>query len=130
MNSDMAVDRKSNIRDRNTKVRRGFNVYYDYSLLFLTIFLVVFGLVMIYSASSYISQRDHNDAGVFFRGQLGAAILGVIGMVIVSKIDYRNFTKRTRILGCSTIKLLYLLCALLQLYVLIFGVESHEKRDG
>ena len=30
---------------------------YDYSLLFLTIFLVCFGLVMIYSTSSYNAMK-------------------------------------------------------------------------
>ena len=34
------------------KVRR----FYDYSLLFVIVFLTIFGLVMIYSASSYTAQ--------------------------------------------------------------------------
>ena len=33
--------------------------FYDYSLLFTIIFLTVFGLIMIYSASSYKAQLDH-----------------------------------------------------------------------
>mgnify|MGYP006891115895 CR=1 FL=1 len=36
--------------------------FYDYSLLFCIIFLSVFGLVMIYSASSYTAQLKYNNA--------------------------------------------------------------------
>ena len=36
--------------------------YYDYSLLLLTIFLVCFGLIMIYSTSSYSAQLKQEDS--------------------------------------------------------------------
>ena len=39
---------------KKKKLRR----YYDYSLLFTIIFLTVFGLIMIYSSSSYSAQID------------------------------------------------------------------------
>ena len=44
--------------------------FYDYSLLFCIIFLSVFGLVMIYSASSYTAQLKYNNAGYFMMRQL------------------------------------------------------------
>ena len=34
--------------------------FYDYSLLFTIAFLIMFGLLMIYSASSYKAQLDYN----------------------------------------------------------------------
>ena len=37
--------------------------FYDYSLLFIIIFLTVFGLVMIYSASSYTAQLSSKYNG-------------------------------------------------------------------
>ena len=37
--------------------RKKLHSYYDYSLLFLILFLVCFGLVMIYSTSSYNAQK-------------------------------------------------------------------------
>ena len=36
--------------------------FYDYSLLFTIIFIMAFGLVMIYSASSYMAQLKYGDA--------------------------------------------------------------------
>lgn len=36
--------------------------YFDYSLLFVIIFLVGFGLVMLYSVSSYEAQSEFGDA--------------------------------------------------------------------
>ena len=47
--------------------------FYDYSLLFCIIFLSVFGLVMIYSASSYTAQLKYNNAGYFMMRQLKIA---------------------------------------------------------
>ena len=35
--------------------------FYDYSLLFTIAFLIMFGLLMIYSARSYKAQLDYND---------------------------------------------------------------------
>ena len=39
----------------------------DISLLIAVIFLVVFGFVMIYSASSYSAQLQYDDAAYFFK---------------------------------------------------------------
>ena len=36
--------------------------FFDYSLLFIVLFLLGFGLVMIYSASSYEAFQDFHDA--------------------------------------------------------------------
>ena len=42
--------------------------YYDYGMFMLVIFIVAFGLVMIYSSSSYMAQthEDYNYDGAFF----------------------------------------------------------------
>lgn len=39
----------------------GTTKYFDYSLLFIIIFLVLFGLVMLYSVSAYEGQDVFND---------------------------------------------------------------------
>lgn len=62
--------------------------YFDYSLLFIIVFLLGFGLVMIYSTSSYSAQLKFNDAEYFFKKQLIAEILGIAVMYIAYKIDY------------------------------------------
>lgn len=113
---------------RVAKKRKFTNEYYDYSLLFITFFLVCFGLVMIYSTSSYIAQRDYNDATKFVKSQAIAAILGLFAMIGVSKIDYRIFRKKLKGFNINLAMLLFFVCVFLQFFVLVFGVESHGKK--
>ena len=44
--------------------------YFDYSLLFVIIFIVGFGLVMIYSTSSYTAQMEYGSSEYYFKKQL------------------------------------------------------------
>ena len=67
--------------------------YFDYSLLFLIIFLLCFGLVMLYSTSSYYGSTRFGDAAYYLKKQLFATALGVVAMIIVSKIPYRFWMK-------------------------------------
>ena len=50
--------------DTGKKKKKKPHRFYDYSLLFTIIFLTVFGLVMIYSASSYKAQLDYDNPAV------------------------------------------------------------------
>lgn len=95
--------------------------YYDYSLLFLILFLVCFGLVMIYSTSSYNAQRLYDDPTYFLQRQALLAGAGIIVMLFVSKIDYHIFAKSLPIIRIKPLTVLYFVCLLLQTYVLIFG---------
>ena len=62
--------------------------YFDYSLLFLIIFLLCFGLVMLYSTSSYYGSTRFGDTAYYLKKQLFATSLGIIAMIIVSRIPY------------------------------------------
>lgn len=62
--------------------------YFDYSLLFTVLFLIGFGLMMIYSSSSYRANLDYNDSAYFLRKQLWASLLGIAAMIFVSYIPY------------------------------------------
>lgn len=62
--------------------------YFDYSLLFLVIFLVCFGLVILYSTSSYNGQLKFNDPAYYLKKQLFASALGIAAMFFISMIDY------------------------------------------
>lgn len=104
------------------------NNYYDYSLLFLTLFLVCFGLVMIYSTSSYNASRDTGNPAFYLEKQATFAVLGVLVMLVVSKIDYRIYIKNLPIIRIKPITLLYLLCMFLQVAVLIFGKEINGSK--
>ena len=67
--------------------------YYDYSLLFLIIFLLCFGLVMLYSTSSYYGFTRFNDSAYYVKKQLFATSLGIVAMYIVSIIPYQWWMK-------------------------------------
>ena len=67
--------------------------YIDYSLIFIILFLLAFGLVMLYSTSSYEANLDFGDSSYYFRHQLLPTILGLVGMVVVSYIPYRFVAK-------------------------------------
>ena len=67
--------------------------YYDYSLLFVIIFLSLFGLLMIYSASSYVAALRYNDPTRFVSRQAMVLAGGFVAMLVISKIDYRIYSK-------------------------------------
>ncbi len=105
--------------------------YYDYSLLILVIFIAAFGLVMIYSSSSYTAQthaKYNYDAAYFLKKQAFSAMLGVVCMLAVSKIDYRILIKRIPIIRITWATLLYLLACVLQFIVLFVGVEANGAK--
>ena len=67
--------------------------YYDYNLLFLIIFLLCFGLVMLYSTSSYYGFTRYNDSAYYVKKQLFATSLGIVGMFVLSMIPYQFWMK-------------------------------------
>ncbi len=108
--------------------KRKMHSYYDYSLLFLIIFLVCFGLVMIYSTSSYNAQRLYGNPTHFLERQALFAGAGIIVMIFVSKIDYRIYAKKIPIIKLRPLTILYVLCLVLQTYVLVFGDETKGSK--
>lgn len=94
--------------------------YFDYNLLFLVIFLVCFGLVMLYSSSSYIcanSAKYNYDAAFYLKRQLRNYIIGAFGMAFLITVPYRNWKK----FGV----LAYLVSIALCVLVIFIGTESH-----
>jgi len=64
--------------------------YFDYPLLFVTLFLVAFGLVMVYSTSSYTAELKMDNSAYYLIRQGIFALIGVAGMIGISLIDYRT----------------------------------------
>ena len=48
---------------------KGKSKYFDYNLLAIVVFLACFGLVMLYSTSSYSAQLKFGDSMYFFKRQ-------------------------------------------------------------
>ena len=65
----------------------------DFGMFVITIILLCIGLVMVASASSYHSLIYYGNSNELFNKQLVFAILGVIAMIIISRIDYKKYKK-------------------------------------
>ena len=65
----------------------------DFTLLITIILLIGIGLVMVLSASSPSALAITGDSYKYFNKQLLFAVLGVIAMTAISKIDYRFYQK-------------------------------------
>ena len=95
--------------------------FFDYSLLFIVLFLLGFGLIMIYSASSYAAFEEFGDAAHYLKRQAIASVLGLLAMIVVANVPY-HFWEKFALLG-------YLVSAVLIVLVLSpLGVESHKAR--
>lgn len=79
------MDNNITVINGKQKKARG---YFDFSLLFLTIFLIGFGIVMLYSASSYNATKYYNDPMFFTRSQIKNALIGIVAMIIVIVVNY------------------------------------------
>lgn len=67
--------------------------YFDYNLLFILIFLLCFGLVMLYSSSSYTSANLYDDSAHYLKLQFRNILVGVIPMYFFARIDYHFWKK-------------------------------------
>lgn len=94
--------------------------YFDYSLLFIIIFLVGFGLVMLYSVSSYEAQSNFGNSAYYLKKQLGAVVLGLIAMLVVSRIEYHFWQKFSL--------LFYAMAFLLCLAVIFVGEDINGSK--
>ena len=75
---------------RTEKTRR----YYDYSLLFIIIFLSCFGLIMIYSSSAYVAEMKFSDGSIhFLKRQALISAASFVVMLVISKMNYHFFAK-------------------------------------
>lgn len=63
------------------------------SLFALTIVFVLFGLLSVYSAGSYVAHTRGLQDSHFLFGQASRAAVGLLAMVVASLIDYRVYQK-------------------------------------
>ena len=65
----------------------------DFTLVITVLLLLSLGLVMVLSASSPTSLQKYENSYQYFVKQLFFAVIGLVGMYIVSRIDYRIYQK-------------------------------------
>lgn len=91
----------------------------DFWLLLIILVLVVVGLIMIYSASSFKAQTAFEDSHYFLKKHFVRLILGLALMVLAMHIDY-HFIQRMA-------PFLLLLAFVLLIYVLVNPTDSVLK---
>ncbi|MCI8591179.1 MAG: FtsW/RodA/SpoVE family cell cycle protein [Lachnospiraceae bacterium] len=70
--------------------------YYDYNLLAVIVLMVCFGLVILYSASSYdaaASAKMQNDSMWYLRHQAPISVASVLGCILLSRFNYHYIAK-------------------------------------
>ena len=108
-------------RTARRKRKEQSEYFFDYSLLFIVLFLLGFGLVMIYSASSYEAFQAFGDEAYYLKRQLIAVVIGLVAMIVVANIPY-HFWEKFATLG-------YIVSmALIPIVLTPLGVESHGAR--
>lgn len=103
-------------KKNETKKRR----FYDYSLIFIILFLLVMGLIMIYSASSYTADLKFKSSAYFVNKQLIFVVAGLILMIFVSIVPYQVWIKLS--------KLIYVVATALVGAVLVIGRDANGAR--
>ena len=99
-----------------TKKGRG----YDYPLLIVVLILIVVGLFVLYSTSSYNGELKFQDRYYYLKKQLFATSLGLACMYVASQIDYHVW-ERFAVLA-------YVISIGLSLAVLFIGDEYNGSK--
>ncbi len=100
--------------------RKNQESFSDYTLLFIVLFLLAFGLVMLYSTSAYDANLTYNDSTYLFRKQIFSTLAGLVVLFIVSHLPY-HIWERFAVLG-------YGVSVALVLLIIPFGIEANGAK--
>ena len=89
---------------------------YDKLLLLAVIAIIIFGIIMIYSASSIWAEYKYQDPFKFVKAQSAFFLLGLLCIFIISKLDINILYKKAN--------LILLISFILLILVLIPGIGS------
>ena len=65
----------------------------DWVLFVITLSLVIFGIVMVFSSSAVLAKADYGNPNYFSFKQIVAAVFGLALMFVVMKVDYHLYKK-------------------------------------
>ncbi len=100
------VTAKNIIRVGETKIRLGA---FDYQFLLITVVLIAFGMVMLYSASSSSAYAAKEGDSLFYvRNQFKGLCVGIVAMIFFMAVDYHVIAKLSPALYAAGIIMLIL----------------------
>lgn len=112
---------KQKLGKSNDKIIASFlNNPIDYTLLITILLLLALGLIMVLSASSPTAISEGRSSYAYFIRQGIFAIIGLVAMIFISKIDYRVYKK--------FYGLAYFASFILLIAVLVIGKESNGAK--
>ena len=100
--------------------RKNQESFSDYTLLFIVLFLLAFGLVMLYSTSAYDANLTYNDSTYLFRKQIFSTLARLVVLFIVSHLPY-HIWERFAVIG-------YGVSVALVLLIIPFGIEANGAK--
>ena len=96
------------IKSRRRKaVKKQAVHYFDYSLLAIIIFLMCFGLVMLYSISSYEARTEYGDGMYFLKRQ---GLIGLGSIVVMMWVSRQSFQPAEIMKIAVIVFIPYLIC--------------------
>ena len=83
----------------------------DLGIVLLVLILCIFGIIMVFSASYYVSINESGSPYAYLKRQLLWFAMGLVAMVILSRIDYHfwiNFTPIFYLAGLGLLVALFI----------------------
>lgn len=116
VNTSSGPKEKHRVRLRGIHPGRGMDnmlgtiaTRYDASICILVAMLIVFGVVMVFSAGYYTTTNNFNDPYYYLRKQIGWVVAGFVAMVFCTKFDYHKYQKLYILAAVASVLLLGLL---------------------
>lgn len=94
--------------------------FFDYSLIFILVFLLAYGFVMLYSTSSYTAQLKYGDSTYFLFKQIKALAVGIVLMLFATFVPLRLVKRLFFVVYLGS----FFLC----LAVMFFGTELNGSK--
>lgn len=60
----------------------------DVTILTVATVLLAIGVIMVYSASSIAAEQDYGDSFYFLKRQIAWSVIGLVAMMVCSRVDY------------------------------------------
>ena len=81
----------------------------DKWLFGVVLLLVLFGLVMVFSASAVVAKAEYGSPYQFMLRQAAWAVFGMIALVLLMKVDYRNYNNPKVVFTAVAVTMLLLI---------------------
>ena len=106
--------------DRFTLKKYSTSRFFDSTLMLTVILLIIFGLVILYSVSSYEASVTFNDPTYYFRKQAINTVVGLVVMFVVAITPYRLWERFWGLAYIFAMGLLFL--------IIPFGYEANGAK--